>query len=73
MWSTCPPWNRCHADICATFFPSGLIDACKCQDAPITDGEHTGIILCGQPEMGEAVKAIVEKQGVKEDLILTNF
>ena len=46
---------------------------CAFQDAPIKDAKHTGIILCGQPEMGEAVKKLVISQGVQEDLILTNF
>lgn len=44
-----------------------------CQDAPIKDAKQTGVILCGQPEMGEAVKKLVISQGVDEDLILTNF
>ena len=44
-----------------------------CQDAPIKDAKQTGIILCGQPEMGEAVKKLVISQGIEEDAILTNF
>ena len=43
------------------------------QDAPIKDAKQTGVILCGQPEMGEAVKKLVISQGVDEDSILTNF
>ncbi len=43
------------------------------QDEPIKDAKQTGVILCGQPEMGEAVKKLVISQGVDEDLILTNF
>ncbi|CAK0742717.1 hypothetical protein CVIRNUC_001416 [Coccomyxa viridis] len=70
-----PEWEASGVEVKDVYsgFGQGYVQDAFQKDAPITDGEHTGIILCGQPEMGEAVKAIVEKQGVKEDLILTNF
>lgn len=50
-----------------------IITPCAAQDEPIKDASKTGIILCGQPEMGEAVKKLVISQGIAEDRILTNF
>ena len=39
----------------------------------MTEGEQSGIILCGQKEMNDAVVALVQERGVSKESIITNF
>ena len=39
----------------------------------MTDGEHSGVVLCGQKEMNDAVIKLVQERGVSKESIITNF
>ncbi len=65
-------WRIAYCTFCERY-KALIVTPCAAQDEPIKDASKTGIILCGQPEMGEAVKKLVISQGIAEDRILTNF
>ncbi len=50
-------------------------EACRtnAQDNAMTDGAQSGIILCGQKEMNDAVVALVQERGVSKESIITNL
>lgn len=43
------------------------------KDTPPADGSRACVLLCGQKEMCEGVKAVVTTQGISEENCLTNF
>lgn len=51
----------------------GYVQDVFAKDKGISEGGATGVLLCGQKEMCNAIKELVAAEGVEADKVLLNF
>ena len=67
------PSGRPHQCCMSVLLDAWVVRHYGAQDDHLSFGSSSGIILCGQKEMNEAVTNLVTGKGVTKESIITNF